>query len=278
MKVKRFSAVALAATLLAASSCMPDDVNVQEADIAPDVLAAFDQAGFNTADIVKYESEDPIAGLRKGYMVGGDVFISNDQVFDLAPSEEIPGAEHYRTSNLVTGLPRRIDVCGLANYGSGLDLNSQGRSGLQWAINNYNALNLDLSFTLTFTSNWQAYDIVVYAPSGGAGGSAGFPSGGDPYQFVQVFDGLMNGSYNTNVVEHVMGHEIGHCLGFRHTDYFSRQSCGQNTNEGSAGVGAIYISGTPSGYDPTSLMLACFNSGVDGEFNANDRTALNALY
>ncbi|MEL6537040.1 MAG: M57 family metalloprotease, partial [Bacteroidota bacterium] len=210
MKVNRFMAVAFGATLLAATSCMPEDVNVQEADIAPEVLAAFDQAGFNTADIVKHESEDAIAGLRKGYMVGGDIFVPNDQVFDLAPSAEIPGAEHYRTTNLVSS-PRTISVCGLSGFGSGLDLNNQGRTGLQWAINNYNRLNIGLNFTLAFASNWQAYDMVVYAPSGGAGGSAGFPSGGDPYQFVQVFDGLMNGSYNTNVVEHVMGHEIGHC-------------------------------------------------------------------
>ena len=146
-------------------------------------------------------------------------------------------------------------------------------------INNYNRLNLNINFSLTFGTNYQNKDMVVYNntvnnPSG-AGGSAGFPSGGNPHKFVQIY-GLSN--YNTNVIEHVITHEIGHSVGFRHTDYFSRQSCGQNTNEGTAGVGANHIPGTPTGYDSTSIMLACFSSGEDGEFNSNDITALNYLY
>lgn len=40
---------------------------------------------------------------------------------------------------------------------------------------------------------------------------------------------------------------MGHCIGFRHTDYMNRSySCrGSAVNEGSAGVGAVYIPGTP---------------------------------
>ena len=75
-----------------------------------------------------------------------------------------------------------------------------------------------------------------------------------------------------------MTHEIGHCLGLRHTDYFSRASCGQNTNEGSAGVGAIHIPGTPTGIDWNSVMLACFSSNEDGEFGFYDEVALEFLY
>ena len=118
--------------------------------------------------------------------------------------------------------------------------------------------------------------MVVYQVAGGAGGSAGFPSGGNPNKWVRINSGLA--PYSNNVHEHVIGHEIGHSIGFRHSDYFSRQSCGQNTNEGSAGVGAIHIPGTPTGWDPTSLMNACFSSSEDGEFNNNDITALRFLY
>jgi hypothetical protein len=72
-----------------------------------------------------------------------------------------------------------------------------------------------------------------------------------------------------------MAHEIGHCIGFRHTDYQTRQSCGQNVNEGSAGVGAIHIAGTPTGSDSSSIMQSC---GPAIDFNNKDVTALEALY
>ncbi|MBZ9777831.1 zinc-dependent metalloprotease [Psychroflexus sp. CAK8W] len=183
--------------------------------------------------------------------------------------------KQYSTNALVS--PRTINVIGYT--GGSQALTSSERTALQWAVNNYNRLNLNINFNLTFGTSYQNKDMVVYNntvnnPSG-AGGSAGFPSNGRPFKFVQIY-GLSN--YNTNVIEHVITHEIGHSVGFRHTDYFSRQSCGQNTNEGTAGVGANYIPGTPSGYDSTSIMLACFSNNEDGEFNSNDITALNFLY
>jgi hypothetical protein len=56
-------------------------------------------------------------------------------------------------------------------------------------------------------------------------------------------------------------------------------SCGGTAvNEGSAGVGAINIPGTPTGPDPNSWMLSCIGSGQDRPFNANDVIALNYLY
>jgi hypothetical protein len=67
----------------------------------------------------------------------------------------------------------------------------------------------------------------------------------------------------------------------RHTDYFNRNlSCGTGGggNEGSSGVGAIHIPGTPTKtFDAGSWMLAC-SSGTDRTFNANDKIALNYLY
>lgn len=206
------------------------------------------------------------------YIAEGDVAMSKQflqQLRDMVAND----AKQYRTFNLVS--PQTVTVIGYT--GGSYALTSKMRTALQWAINNYNALPLNLNFSLSFSSSTNA-DIVVYrnASNSGAGGVAGFPSGGNPYKWVQIYAGT--DSYSTNVVEHVMTHEIGHCLGLRHTDYFSRASCGQNVNEGSGSDGAVHIPGTPTGIDWNSVMLACFSSSEDGEFGYYDRVALQYLY
>lgn len=211
------------------------------------------------------------------YLLEGDIIITKENLSKMVQSEVAhvgPVGEQYRTNNLVSS-PRTIRVIGYT--GGSFALDNTMRTALQWAINNYNRLNIGLNFTLTFGTNYQAYDMVVYKVSGSGGGSAGFPSGGDPYQFVQIQSGTS--SFGTNVTEHVITHEIGHSIGFRHTDFFNRSlSCGQGGNEGDGGVGAIYIPGTPTGFDTNSIMLACFSSNEDGEFGSYDITALEYLY
>lgn len=259
-------------------SCDKDTALVEEEQTAAvgipqDVLEKANSLHFNTFDMQETMLEKPGGKLEPAYLLEGDIIMTRDQLMNMDLGGDIT-SKQYRTNNLVSS-PRVITIIGYtANNSNGLT--SKMQTGLRWAVDNYNALNLSISFQLTFGTDWQTKDMVVYQVSGGAGGSAGFPSGGNPYQFVQINSGLA--PYSNNVHEHVIGHEIGHSIGFRHSDYFSRQSCGQNSNEGTAGVGAIHIPGTPTGWDPTSLMNACFGSNEDGEFSSTDVTALNYLY
>ncbi|WP_340203055.1 M57 family metalloprotease [Ascidiimonas sp. W6] len=256
-------------------SCNKDEateINNSQA-IAPEVIEKVKSLALNPEGMTIQDVERPDGSTETVYMVEGDIAIAAEQLEAMSIFEGIT-SEQYRTNNLVSS-PQTITVIGYT--GGSYALTSKMRTALGWAIDNYNALNIGLNFSLSFRASTNA-DIVVYRnfQNSGAGGSAGFPSGGSPNKYVQIFAGMQN--YDTNVNEHVIGHEIGHSLGLRHTDYFSRQSCGGFQNEGDSGVGAIYIPGTPSGFDPNSLMLSCFSLGEDGEFGPFDIVALEFLY
>ncbi len=264
------------------TSCETEDVLVEEEavselEVSPALRAQLDNLALSSTVVEPYAVTFPDGSEFSGFLVGGDIMMTQEEIMSRSIYADEGGiqSEQYRTNNLVSS-PRTISVIGYT--GGGFGLSSRGRTGLRRAINNYNNLNLEVRFTLRFAASTNA-DIVVFDNTannpGLAGGSAGFPSGGNPNKFVQIY-GLAGSSSDVN--EHVVTHEIGHSMGFRHTDFFSRQSCGDNVNEGSAGVGAIHIPGTPTGFDPNSIMLACFSNGTNGEFNNNDRIALRFLY
>ena len=207
-----------------------------------------------------------------GYIVEGDIFL-DDAMLNSVPDQQsiiVAGEEHYRTTNLVTGLPRTITV----RY-SGTTTSIS--NAINSAISRYNARSLRLTFLRVSSGG----NIVVSNVSGVSYiASAGFPSGGNPYGSIR-FNTAYAG-WNSSTLTSVLAHEMGHCIGMRHTDLACRQySCGGSpVNEGSAGVGAIHIPGTPTACnaDPTSWMLACIGNGVNRPFNANDRVALDYLY
>ncbi|NER15336.1 peptidase [Leptobacterium flavescens] len=258
------------------ASCSNEEDNVvqdEQQEIPQEIIDQLSSFAINTKNLQRQSYEIPGGGTLDRIVAEGDIAFDPSTIASLSLYGGIQ-EEQYRTFNLVSS-PRTLTVIGYTG-GGGFGLSNSMRTGLQWAINNYNRLNLELNFQLSFAASTNA-DIVVFRQRSqpGAGGVAGFPSGGDPNKFVQLFTGLDN--VDPNVNEHVAGHEIGHSIGFRHTDWFSRQSCGE-TGESAGSVGAVHIPGTPTGFDPTSIMLACFTFGTDGEFNQNDITAMNFLY
>ncbi len=259
-------------------SCTQESIEPNPDAVTDEIKSKFADLGFDSSDMEVVNHKNPITGEEiKGYQLEGDIIIPQEQMREMLKSDVFHigvVGEQYRTSNLVSN-NQTIRVLGYT--GGSYALDNTMRTALSWAVNNYNRLNIGLNFTLAYGTNYNAYDMVVYKVSGGGGGSAGFPSGGNPYKWIQINSGTS--SYGTNTTEHVITHEMGHCLGLRHTDYFNRSlSCGSGGNEGSAGVGAIHVPGTPTGFDANSVMLACFSANEDGEFGYYDEVALEYLY
>jgi len=210
-------------------------------------------------------------------VVDSKVYVGFDALVTLDASREMiapvgPGDEQYRTSNLVGTGVSKICVVPTATFNS----YSRLSAGLDLAIDNYNSQNLRLTFVRGSASDCTA--TINAKTVNGVGGSSGFPSGGKPYGTINIGTGLQ--SYSNDVNEHVITHEIGHTIGFRHTDYYNRAiSCGSGGNEGTSGVGAIHIPGTPTDARVGgSVMNSCFRSNESGEWSSSDRVALDYLY
>jgi hypothetical protein len=269
--MRKHSHWALAAlTCIGMYSCQKDQkIAASNPALSSEIAAKISALGFSSANAVK---------TADGYLVEGDIELT-DELLNTNSTQQllrIAETEQYRTTNLVSRLPRvvKIKVTGLGTaYITGTDT----------AIARYNRLGLRLTFQ-RITSGSANITISGFnqGPSGGyiTLGSGGFPTGGNPYKSIKLNTNTQAYGANPNIllVGSVIQHEIGHCIGFRHTDYMNRAySCGGSAdNEGASSVGAILIPGTPSTPDAESFMLAC--AGGNRTFNANDIKALNYLY
>lgn len=267
MKIKNLLLLpALVATLFF-SSCEPkEEEAVAKNQVSEMTISRISQMGFSTDNVQKVDG---------GYLVEGDIMLTDKDLNEntLVQALRVGDVEQYRTSNLVSvGSSRTIYVA------VSTSLPYSYVSAVDEAIRRYNAEGLRLRFQRVSSG----YNILITkAPSGSSYlASAGFPSGGNPYNRIQVNSDYLGSNPGTNYLATILAHEIGHSIGFRHTDYMNRAySCGGSYyNEGASTVGAIHIPGTPTGADPNSWMLACIGSGVNRYFNSNDRTALNYLY
>lgn len=254
------------------------DLAIEDLTVPSETVAQIAALGFDVDNFIptKFES---------GYLVEGDIYLTDQSIAEMGQPNKLAVVEQYSTNNLVNAGGGRVitiyaPVGGRNGYSSGMI------AGLDLAIARYNAENLNISFQRVSSSG--SADIIMKRLSKrderrGVLGSAGFPtSSGDPYGQI-LMSGILESSYglSTAGIATIIAHEMGHCVGFRHTDYFNRSiSCGGSaSNEGTAGVGANHIPGTPTGASASakSWMLACTDGG-DRPFNNDDQTALDYLY
>ncbi len=277
MKNTRFLSLAaaclLSTALYSCKSNNTEDAVENKTDISNNTLSQIKTLGFSTDNIRKIDG---------GYLVEGDILLTEDNLTEVSTDANlnIAETEQYRTTNTVKALPRVITV-------SVTNLPQVYSDAVNTMISRYNSLGLRITFQRAATGATGNIDVVGFneGPSGGfiTLGSAGFPTAsGNPYNQIKMNTNAAAYGSNPNLLylASVIQHEVGHCIGFRHTDYMNRAfSCGASGagNEGKSTVGAVKIPGTPSQPDAASFMLACSNGG-DRTFNANDVIAVNYLY
>jgi len=198
---------------------------IEDYEMPNEDIELLQELGFSGSSGIVMERTNNLNGSTYiYYLMEGDIEIRKYLLKSMVEDSPDNGrVEQYRTTNLVGGpFPRTIRV--IAFNMNNTDL----IQGLTMAIQNYNNENINLNFTIEFrtvTNVWQTIsavndsDILVQQLGNEAGGSAGFPVGGNPYSNLYVSDATA--AFGLDVCEHVFTHEIGHCIGLRHTDFFN---------------------------------------------------------
>ena len=263
---------------LAILSCKKSATSTEDSPLlTDDEKALVASAGFNSN-----WAERSSGG---GFLIEGDILLTKAQLQEMAgatPTHNFIGADeaHYRTYNVVStsGGVRNITV----RLGSGFP--SHYSTALDNAIARYNSYGINITFSRVTSGGNIVITGANLGTSGGGcilGRAAGFPdANGNPAPGFTLSTSSCATTYLNTVgrADEVIAHEIGHCIGFRHTDYKRRNSCGPGPGESAGSIGAVHIPGTPTNvsgsYD--SWMMACTNGSPN--FNAGDGTALRYVY
>ena len=174
MKIKNLLLLpALVATMFFSSCEQKEEGAVAANEVSEMTLAKISQLGFSKNKVEKVEG---------GYLVEGDILLTDKDLNTntMVQALRVGDVEQYRTSNLVSvgSTARTIKVA------VSTSLPSSYVTAVDEAIRRYNAENLRVKFQRVSSS----YNILFTAAPAGSSylASAGFPSGGNPYNKVQV--------------------------------------------------------------------------------------------
>ena len=102
----------------------------------------------------------PDGTVQQRIFIGSDISFTRKELNKLIEAGSDP-SKQYRTYNLVTGNNQTINIIGYT--GGSQALSSKAQTALTRAVANYNNIsNMTLQFNLTFGTNYQAADMVVY--------------------------------------------------------------------------------------------------------------------
>jgi hypothetical protein len=251
----------------------------QEVSNVDKALAVLSKRGFDTKGHKIYTQK---IGEEKTYIV-----IEDDHMFsieDLVNPKSDTRLKQYRTNNLLSSTQvQNIKVAIYQGSSTSYAVPSNWVSKTRENFTNWNNISgTKVNFSeVSYSSG--SYDILVYVDDLGNGGTIArstFPeSNGDAGATVVINRNMLN-SLSSSQIEFTMTHEFGHSLGFRHTNWFDRNSNGQNDgagdNEGAGSIGAVLLAGTPSGLDESSIMKATVLNW--NGFSQYDEIGLRVMY
>ncbi|WP_035097184.1 M57 family metalloprotease [Aquimarina megaterium] len=289
-KTNVFILIAGIMVLLFTAACSKDDtIETKQTIVDPlaDAKEHFARLGYDGVEDLSIEKiTHPITKkTEEYYLLQGDILMPKQQLKEMANKHSnSPNAKHYSANDIVKNLPRFIRVAGVTGSGTNA-LDNIAQQALRAAINQYNALNLSLKFTIEFSANPPlGTEIIVQRnPTLSSNARASFPSStGNPGGLI--FIGPNATSRGLDMATITMVHELGHCLGLRHTDFMNAAvSCGVQLpiENDDTGVGANLIPGTPAAPsgDPGSIFATCPRRlNTKPNFTNADIIALRQLY
>jgi hypothetical protein len=217
------------------------------------------------------------------------ISIENDLLFLVKDLLDPARDKQYSTTNILK--PSVAGNLRIALKTSGANaISNEWKIAFQAAIANWNSVKTSFYgytsyLTLQEVNMADGYDILVYSynlfnPNVIA--QAGFPTNtGDAFSSIYINTGLVGSLSNAERV-FTATHEMGHSLGFRHTNWFDRNSDGVSDTsdpydyEGITIYGANHIPNTPTGLDPNSIMNAFVSPWSN--FSQYDKQSVRYLY